>query len=89
MTHDPPPLELDLTEEEWKRVHVKAGWYDAMAQQIGIESPSNPVLCVLLAAESLHAYTWRANWAATTRWLRHSAAYRANRISTDIERRTT
>ena len=50
------PDDVQLTEDEWERVYRIAGWYDAMAERIGTTSPKNPVLCLLLAAESLQAY---------------------------------
>ena len=45
-----------LTDDQWQRVYIMAGWYDAMAVRTGTTSPSNPLVCLLLAAESLQAY---------------------------------
>ena len=50
------PDDVQLTEDEWSRVYRIAGWYDGVAQQIGTTSPKNPLVCLLLAAESLHGY---------------------------------
>ena len=46
-----------LTDEEWERLHIVAGWYDAMVEQSETLQPApDPLRALLFAAETLIAY---------------------------------
>ena len=49
--------EFELTEEEWERLYIVAGWYDARVEETGSLQPApDPLRALLFAAETLIAY---------------------------------